>query len=250
MKRCLALAAAALALVSPALAQTASSGQDARDVLASAAAADKYTFLFFYKDNTSTTQAMARALKQHLAARAGEAEIAFVQANHPSQVETVNRFKVGRAPMPLVVAVAPNGAITGMFPTRVTAQQIAGAIVTPAMAQAMKSMQAGRLVFVVVSEHGTASIPQGVEAFQTDPQFASRADVVSLDASDPAEGDFLKQLKIEPATFRGTTTAFLAPPAVLVGKFSSTATMEEMAAALHAAGKCCDDPNCKHNHKH
>lgn len=250
MTRCLALVAIALAFGPVALAQTAAPGQDAREALALAADDHKHTFILFYKDNSSATQSMARTLKQALADRTDEASIAFSQANHPSQQEVVNRYKVGRAPMPLVVAVAPNGAITGMFPLRVSAQQIAGAFVTPKMAQCMKSMQAGRLVFVCVSEHGTASIPQGVDAFQADPQFAGRADVISLAADDAAEGDFLKQLKIDPVSHRGTTTAFLAPPAVLVGKFSAGASMEEMAAALHAAGKCCDDPNCKHNHKH
>ena len=67
---------------------------------------------------------------------------------------------------------------------------------------------------------------------------------------DPAEVAFLEQLKIDPGTVRGSTTAFLAPPAVLVGKYGPAATKNEMAAALHAAGKCCNDPNCKHNHGH
>jgi hypothetical protein len=36
---------------------------------------------------------------------------------------------------------------------------------------------------------------------------------------------------------------------VLVGKFGPAVTKDEIAAALHAAGKCCNDPNCKHNKK-
>ena len=55
-------------------------------------------------------------------------------------------------------------------------------------------------------------------------------------------------MEIEPGSLKGSTLVFLAPPAVLVGKFASTATKAEMTAALHAAGKCCDDPNCKHGH--
>jgi hypothetical protein len=41
----------------------------------------------------------------------------------------------------------------------------------------------------------------------------------------------------------------LAPPGVLVGKFPASATSDQIGAALHAAGKCCNDPNCKHNQK-
>ena len=31
-----------------------------------------------------------------------------------------------------------------------------------------------------------------------------------------------------------------------VGKFGPASTKNEIAAALHQAGKCCNDPNCKH----
>ena len=41
----------------------------------------------------------------------------------------------------------------------------------------------------------------------------------------------------------------MAPPGVLVGKFTANVTMNEITTKLHAAGKCCDDPNCKHNKK-
>ena len=56
-------------------------------------------------------------------------------------------------------------------------------------------------------------------------------------------------MEIDPAAFSGSTVVVLAPPGVLVGKFPATATAAEIAAKLHAAGKCCDDPNCKHNQK-
>jgi hypothetical protein len=41
----------------------------------------------------------------------------------------------------------------------------------------------------------------------------------------------------------------MAPPGVMVGMFPATASLGELAAALAAASKCCEDPNCKHHHK-
>jgi hypothetical protein len=38
----------------------------------------------------------------------------------------------------------------------------------------------------------------------------------------------------------------MAPPGTVIGKYAATATKDKLAADLHAAGKCCDDPNCKH----
>ena len=255
MKRSFTIWAAALALGSAplgslAFAQNQTRAADARQILTSAAAEGKYTFILFYKDRGAATRKMAQTMKRHLADRGDEATIAYVDATHPTQRALVDRYKVGRAPMPLAISVAPNGAVTGLYAAKISDRQIADAFVTPKMAQCMKSMQDGRLVFVCVCATADATLPQGVRDFRADPQFKGRADVVSIRADDPAETDFLEQLKIDPQSVRDTTTAFLAPPAVLVGKYGPSATKKEIAAALHAAGKCCNDPNCKHNHGH
>ena len=109
-------------------------------------------------------------------------------------------------------------------------------------------MQDRKLVLVCVQTSARSATPAGVQDFQADPEFKDRVAVISVRANDPAEAPFLKQMEINPAQVKTSSIVFMAPPAVLVGKFSSTATMQEMAAALHKAGKCCNDPNCKHNH--
>lgn len=91
-------------------------------------------------------------------------------------------------------------------------------------------------------------MPQGVSEFLADPQFQGRGDVVTVLAGDPAEAQLLKELAANPADPNGVSTVFFAPPGVLVGKFTSVSSKLEMAAALHKAGKCCEDPNCKHGH--
>lgn len=244
MKACLLLAAAVVAIGQPTLAQTTSA--DAQQTLAQASTQQKYTFLLFYKGNNAATQTMLQTLKDGLANRNDEATIAYVDANSPNHQALVQRYGLARAPMPLTIAIAPNGAMTGLFAAKITEQKIANAFVTPTMAQCMKSMQQGRLVLVCVSSASGLPVPQGVREFQSDAQFKNRTDVLSLLTNDPNEAEFLRQLKIDAQALQGTTTAFLAPPAVLVGKFGPNATKDEMAAALHAAGKCCDDPNCKH----
>jgi len=246
MKRSLALFAAAVAIGPLAVAQDVPAARDVQQVLTAAAADQQYTFILFYRDNGAATQTMLNTLKRELSPRGGEATITYVDVKKRGQKPIVDRFGVGRAPMPLTIAVAPNGAVTGIFARKISNSQVANAFASPNMAQCMKSMQDGRMVFVCVSTEAGASIPAGVRAFRDDPQFKDRTDVLSLQANDPAEADFLQQLKIDPNTLRGSTTAFLAPPAVLVGKFGPTSTKAEIAAALHAAGKCCDDPNCKH----
>lgn len=216
--------------------------------LEQAAVERKYTFLVFYKANDAATQTMVATLKEGLATRAESARTAYVQVGQPAEKALVDRFDVSRAPMPMTIAVAPNGAITGLFAQKLTAEGIENSFVTPTMTGCMKSLQAGKLVFVCVQDSTKAPAPVSLKEFQADPHFKDRLVTYSLLAADPAEAKFLKQMQIDGAKATGTTAVLLAPPGVLVGKFDAFASKDDIAAALARAGKCCDDPNCKHHH--
>lgn len=213
--------------------------------VSSEAVESKYTFIVFYKQNDATTQAMTAALKGEVAQRQQQATAKFVQVDDPAQKALVAQYDVSRAPLPLLVAVAPNGAMTGMFPKKFPAQGFDGVFVTPTMMVTMKALQEGKLVLVTVGGSVPAPTPVAVTAFQADPHFSERLMTVSMAAADPQEAKFIAQMKIADTVLE-TQTVLLAPPGVLVGKFNATASKEVVAAALAKAGKCCEDPNCKH----
>lgn len=225
------------------------SGSQAEATMEKAAAEGKYTFLVFYKTNDAATQAVAATLKEGLGTRGETAVGAYVQVGQPAEKALVDRFDVSRAPMPMTIAVAPNGAITGMFSQKLTAELIENSFVTPTMTRCMKSLQEGKLVFVCVQGTAKAPAPASLKDFQSDPHFKDRLVAYSMVATDSAEGKFLKQIQIDATKAKGTTTVLLAPPGVLVGKFDEFASKNDIAAALAKAGKCCEDPNCKH-HQH
>jgi hypothetical protein len=212
-------------------------------------AAPKFTFLLFYKENNANTRRITAELAAAIAARADRAQWQAVSISDPANRPTVEKYQLGRAPMPLVLSVAPNGAITGVMPGRVTEKAVDAALVTPTMTRCMKSLQAGKIVVVHVQSDAARTLPAGAVAFLADPAFEKRAAKESFVVSDPAEVRFLKDLEVDPAALSDSTVVVLAPPGMLVGKFSATASASEIAAKLHAAGKCCDDPNCKHNQK-
>mgnify|MGYP007079537874 CR=1 FL=1 len=147
--------------------------------------------------------------------------------------------------MPAVMAVAPNGAITGVFAQKLTAAQVDAAIVTPAQTRCMRALQDKKLVLLCVQPTGSRDVPIGVQQFKAAKLNVNRTHLVSLQAGDPAESEFLQQLKVRPDT-RTTVTAFMAPPGVLLGTFNDKVTPTVLMTKLAAAGQCCDDPNCKH----
>jgi hypothetical protein len=217
----------------------------AQEVLASAVEQNKFTFIVFYKQDDAATRAIAKTIENGLAGREDQSELAYAQVTDSANKALIKQFGMERAPLPMALAIAPNGAITGVFNRKVTAELVADAFVTPTMAQCMKSMQESKVVLVCLHRAAKPAIPTGVRDLEQDPLFANRIAIIPLRLNEPGEEEFLAQMQVEPAKAEDLVV-MMAPPGVLVGKFTTSTTKDEMAAALHKAGKCCDDPNCKH----
>lgn len=209
---------------------------------------EKFTFILFWREDNRATQAMAATLRQSLSQRAQQAEWTAINVTDPANQSVVERYKVSRAPMPMVLCVAANGAVTAAITDQLTDQAIDQALVSPTMTHCMKALQDGRLVLVHVAGNLQAPLPQGAQDFAADPSFQARTITVSLRRDDPAEAQFVSDMKLETGP-NGTAMVLLAPPAVVVGRFPASATKEDIAYELHKAGQCCNDPNCKHNKK-
>ena len=211
-----------------------------------AAKEGKYTFLLFFKQNDAATNAMTATLKEALAGKSEQAVVAHIQVGDPAEQALVTKYDVSRAPMPMTIALAPNGAMTGMFAQKVTSEKLGEAFVTPTMMFAMKNLQENKLVLVTVQGSAKAPAPVAIKDFQSDPHFKDRIVTIGMTAADPQEAKFVGQMQIDPKA-KATHTVLLAPPGAMVGKFDAVASKDEIAAALAKAGKCCDDPNCKHH---
>jgi len=209
-------------------------------------ATPKFTFILFWKEDNAATQDMAAKLTTAVEKRTARVEWAAININDPANQATVDRYKVSRAPMPMAVCVAPNGAVTGFYTNRISDEAVEQALVTPTMTSCMKAMQEGKMVLVHGRLDDRSALPNGAAAFASDAAFQARTTVVSFRLDDAQESRFVTELGV-PANSKAPVVALLAPPGVLVGKFAESSTKDQIAAALHAAGKCCDDENCKHN---
>lgn len=213
--------------------------------LAHAASTNKTVCLVFYRDWDAQCASMGQAVKAHAEKYSDHATWNVVQVSDAAEKSIVDRFQLSRAPMPMVVTIHPNGAVTGFFPGKVAEADLVRTLVSPKKAECMKLLQEGQLVLICVKATPNQLLPQAVQQFQSDPMFAKKTKIVAANAGDPNEAAFYSELKLPAGQ---STTVFLAPPGVLVGRFTASATMSDLAAALHAAGKCCDDKNCKHKH--
>jgi len=228
-----------------AIAGNASPGQAAME---RATAARKYVFIFFWKERNEQTEKAWSVLQPAVAKMADWAETVAIQAADPAEKHIVDRFGVSRAPMPLVLAVAPCGAVTKAFTGNFDETQLRTAYVSPCTQLCLKALQDRRLVLVCVvdqtAQQGPAPIPPCVQEFKADPQYGPATEVVLLNAQDQAEATFLRELQVDPRVPK-PVTVFLAPPGSLIGTFDGTATKQQLVAKLVSAqsnpcagGKC------------
>jgi len=211
--------------------------------------APKFQFILFWKENNVQTQTFSTSLNTALSKQAGRAYVTSVNIADEANRPIVDRYQVSRAPMPLVLCIASNGAITGSMTRLVDVNEVSvdRLIITPAMAEVTKALKDKQIALVHITADGRSPLPQGAAQFVADPMFNARTKVVTVVVGDQSEGRFLKDLAINPTDVRDSMLVMFAPPGVAVGKFPAATTVEQFATALHAAGKCCNDPNCKYN---
>lgn len=211
-----------------------------------AADAKKYIFMFFSKADDDQTHAMRKVFDKAMERVADRAQWIAVDVKDSSEKAIVTKFQLDRAPMPLVLAMAPNGAITGGFPQKVEEQQLVDAFATPVTEKVMKHLQDGKLVFVCVQNGKTKSndaAMQGVRDFKADSRFSGATEIVMLDPTDSVEASFLADMKIESNT-EEAMTVFLAPPGSAVAEYKGATNKEELVATLQKASTGCGPGGC------
>jgi hypothetical protein len=214
-----------------------------------AAKDNKYLFIFFWRDDTQYSRVMRGVFQAAMAKLTDAAQSVEIQTGDPAEQPVVARYGVSRAPMPFVLALAPNGAMTKGLPTRFDESQIRQAFVSRCTAECMKGLQDRKLVLLCVDRPAPQVrqvwLQKGVQDFTTDPTYGPNSKVVPLNANDPAEAAFLKTLQVDPATTTAVTV-LMCPPGSVVGTFAGDVSKDEMIAKLKSASSC--GPSCACHH--
>lgn len=211
-----------------------------------AAQAKQYLFAFFWKSKDDQTAAMSEVLDaatKKAGARARSVSVCIAEASEKSIVE---KFGLDRAPMPLVLAIAPNGAVMGGFPNKFTEKELLDSFGSPCSERCMKALQEGKLVLLCVQNNATNNNDEalsGVRDFKADERYAKHTEVIMLDPSDAAEASFLADLKIDPKESEAVT-AFLAPPGSVIAEFKGATDKDTLIAALQKASTSCGPGGC------
>ena len=218
----------------------ASTPSESRGLAAIKAATDanKHLFLFVSENDSEETASAKRAFEAAAGKLGDTAQLTFIDKNEASEKPVVEKFQLNRAPMPIILALAPNGAITGaFFGEKLKDPQLQDSIAGVGEQQCVKALQDRKLVFLCLQNTATKSndaAMQGVNDLKADTRFAQFTEVVTIDPSADAEQSFLAKLQLDPKMTEATT-AFLAPPGVLISKVTGATNKDALVAALVAA---------------
>jgi hypothetical protein len=207
-----------------------------------AAKANKYMFVFFYRAEDGPTQAARKTFDAAMEKLTDRAMSTAVNVADPLEAEVVAKYGLGRTPTPLVLALAPNGAVTRSFMGQDADPEFESAFVSPGTQKSLKALQDRKLVFVCVQNGKTqhnAEALRGVKDFVAEPQYAKTTELVTLDPTDAAEASFLEQLKVDPQT-EEAVTVFMAPPGTTVATYQGETKKDVLVAAAKTAAKGCD----------
>ena len=209
----------------------------AEAAIQSAASAEKYLFIYLYNGEDEQTRANEARFNSAVRKLANKPKAVVVDVADPSEKALVTRLGADRAPMPLVLAMAPNGAVTAGLQGDFTEEQLAGAFVSPCTEKCLGALQQGRLVLLCVQGASTKlndEAMKGVRDFTADARFAGFTDIVTLDPANQAEAAFLGNLRVDPKPSEAVTL-LLAPPGAVVAQFVGKTDSNEMAQKLQTA---------------
>ncbi len=233
------------ARTTPAVGSSASSpGLQALD---RAAAAKKFAFVFFWKEQNAETDRAWGVLQAAAGKMSDWADVVAVQTTAPAEKTLVDRFGTGRAPMPLVLAVAPCGAVTKAFTGVFDEAHLRTAFVSPGTQLCLKALQDRKLVLLCVvdpADPNGPGVPAAAQQFKADQRFGAATEIVLVSAGDEGEAGFFRELKVDTRVSK-PFTVLLAPPGSVIGQFDGRASKEQLLAKLAAAqsnpcagGKC------------
>ena len=213
------------------------SGATLTEQVEAAAKNGKYTYVMFYRANDTATQRMANTVRTHVSETGEKTTWVTVNVRDRKEAKLVKRFDASRIPLPAVFGVAPNGAVTGVFPQKVNQDQLTNAILTPNYSDMVKALQNQKIAVVCMLPTADSAVPSGVNTLQQNPAFKDKLYQVKAVATDSEEAEFFRRMQVD-MNLETPVVLMFAPPGTHLGTFEANVSGETLAEELHKSGKC------------
>jgi uncharacterized protein YpmS len=217
--------------------------QNAQDAITDAQAKSQYLFVMFYEKKDGLYKLMDEKLKNYNKGNKDMPLLYRAKMTDPKEAEIVAKYRVMGAPMPLVLVFAPNGVVTGGFPTQISDEQLKSSFPSQFVLNILKVMQDGKLALVMLQNNSTKF---NIESTKAADEFAKTKGLIGAvekiyaDPEDAASKDLMMQSKI-PGVLTEATIILIAPPGKIGGVYTGKINQKQLMAGLAA----CSGGSCK-----
>lgn len=229
----------------------------AKSAIEEAAKKGHYLMLTFYKTDDLLFKAQSSVKEKFRSSSPKKVAIYDAILSEPINQGIAAQYGIGEGnELPLVLVIAPNGAITGGFSKTVTVEELKKSIsASELMIKVLKLLQEQKIVLVALQNKSTkynTDSWKGVNDFTNDSQYGKIVGALKADPSTADSKDFIKQCgMLAPPT--EATVVILLPPGKIAKIISGKTTKESIIAYLEACkgGSCgsggCSDRRFKQN---
>jgi len=232
-------------LVQSACAETNAVPKTAEEAIALARNSRQYLFILFYDKEDDMLKKMEDTIKTFRSKSSSKILTYRASTVGDKESDVVEKYGVNRAPLPLLLVFAPNGAITGGFPQKVTTEQLTNSCSVPELVMnILRPLQEGKIALVSLQNNKTKfnqESDKAVHDFASDEKIKKFVEVIKADPEDKKNGDFLTQCKLD-KTISESTVVFIIPPGSVVGVYPGKITKDTLLAALSSCktgSSCC-----------
>lgn len=213
----------------------------------------QFLMLTFYEKSDPAFKEMSDVIKKFIKSKKNKVNFYNAKISKKPNQELADKYGVLKSHLPIVLVLAPNGAITGGFPNKVTTEKLKQCTsVSDLVLKTLKPLQEQKIVLVALQNKSTkfnAQSLKGVKDFASDPQYSKFTDVVVADPAALGSADFIKQSRlISPLT--EATVVVLLPPGQIGKVLTGKLTKADVLGALQSctSGGCgsgCSDQRYK-----
>lgn len=159
-----------------------------------------------------------------------------------ANTEFVQKYGLATAPMPLVLVFASNGVIAGgNAASRLNTQQLIAMVPSPRKAEVLKAIQSGQAAYVTAFRSGMTTVPDVTKGcVAACAKMMGKGATIEVNMDDPAEREFLNQLKVNLQSQEPVTVVINAKGQV-TGSFTGIVEVDNLIASATkvVSSGCC-----------
>lgn len=217
----------------------------AKAAITEASRTGQFLFLTFYSTQDAAFTSMSTIITDFRKSTSQKTATYNVNMGDPNEKEIVDLYKVWRARLPLLLVIAPNGAVTGGFQMKATNDQLKQSLeISELNLKIVKQLQEGKVVLVSLQNDTTkfnTESAKAIDEFTSDAQFKQYSGSVLADPSAKDSQEFLKQIG-QTEAITEATVVILIPPNSIANILKGNITKADISKSLQSCtpgSACC-----------